>query len=98
VETVGNGEAALEKLAVGEYDLILSDIRMPDLDGPALYREVGRRHPGLLRRFIFLTGDIMSPETSQFLSQTSLPCLSKPFTMEMVRQVVQHALTNESER
>ena len=35
VETVGNGEAALGKLALGGYELILSDIRMPELDGPA---------------------------------------------------------------
>ncbi len=98
VETVGNGQAALGKLAVGEYDLILSDIRMPDLDGPALYREVERRHPTLLRRFIFLTGDIMSPETSQFLLQTAVPCLSKPFTLEMVREVVQRALTETAAR
>ena len=92
VEMVGNGEAALEKLAAEQYDLILSDVRMPDLDGPALYREVERRHADLLQRFIFLTGDIMSPETSQFLTQTAVPCLSKPFTLEMVRDVVQRVL------
>jgi DNA-binding NtrC family response regulator len=93
VETVGDGEAALGKLAARGYDLILSDIRMPDLDGPALYREVQRRYPDLLRRFIFLTGDVMSPETSQFLMQTAVPCLNKPFTLDMVRLVVQRALT-----
>jgi DNA-binding NtrC family response regulator len=96
VETVDNGEAALGKLAVGEYDLILSDIRMPDLDGPALYREVERLCPDLLRRFIFLTGDVMSPETAQFLLQTAVPCLSKPFTLEMIREVVQRALPETS--
>ncbi len=96
VEMVGNGGAALAKLRVERYDLILSDIRMPDLDGPALYREVERRHPDLLARFIFLTGDIMSPETSQFLAQTGVPCLSKPFTLEMVREVVQRALSEAS--
>jgi DNA-binding NtrC family response regulator len=98
VETVGNGEAALEKLAAGRYDLILSDVRMPDLDGPALYREVERRHPDLVRQFIFLTGDIMSPETIQFLAHTAVPCLSKPFTLEMVRAVVQRVLTASAER
>jgi CheY-like chemotaxis protein len=98
VETVGDGEAALGKLAVREYDLILSDIRMPDLDGPALFREVERRYPNLLRRFIFLTGDVMSPETSQFLMQTAVPCLNKPFTLEMVRQVVQCGLTETAAR
>jgi len=98
VEMVGNGEAALEKLVAGRYDLILSDVWMPDLDGPALYREVERRHPDLLQRFIFLTGDIMSPEISQFLAQTAVPCLSKPFTLEMVREVVQRMLSEASRR
>ena len=96
VEMVGNGEAALEKLVAERYDLILSDVRMPDLDGPALYREVERCHSDLLQRFIFLTGDIMSPETSQFLAQTAVPCLSKPFTLEMVREVVQRVLSEAS--
>jgi CheY-like chemotaxis protein len=95
VEMVSNGEAALQKLAVEEYDLILSDIRMPDLDGPALYRKIELRHPRLLQRFIFLTGDLISPEISQFLEHTGVPYLRKPFTLEMVREVVQRALAEE---
>jgi DNA-binding NtrC family response regulator len=98
VEMVGNGQEALEKLATERYDLILSDVHMADLDGPALYREVERRHPDLLPLFIFVTGDIMSPETSQFLAQTAVPCLSKPFTLEMVRELVQRVLSETSHR
>jgi hypothetical protein len=49
--------------------------------GPLLYPEVERRHPELLRRFIFPTGNIMSPETAQFPSQTVVPCLRKPLIM-----------------
>jgi CheY-like chemotaxis protein len=92
VETVGNGEAALEKLAVGEYDLILSDIRMPDLDGPSLYWKLERRDPRLLRRMIFLTGDTLSPGTREFLEKTGAPCLSKPFALSDVREIVQQVL------
>jgi CheY-like chemotaxis protein len=95
VDMVGNGEAALGKLGTEEYDLILSDIRMPDLDGPTLYREIEVRHPCLLRRFIFLTGDILSPEISRFLEHTGVPYLRKPFTLEMVREVVQRALAEK---
>ncbi|MDQ3828121.1 MAG: response regulator [Candidatus Tectomicrobia bacterium] len=95
VEMVGSGEAALRKLGAEEYDLILSDIRMPDLDGPTLYREIEVRHPCLLRRFIFLTGDIISPEISHFLEHTGVPYLRKPFTLEMVREVVQRALAEQ---
>jgi CheY-like chemotaxis protein len=95
VEMVGNGEAALRKLGGEEYDLILSDIRMPNLDGPTLYREIELRHPRLMRRFIFLTGDIISPEIAQFLEHTGVPYLRKPFTLKMVREVVQRALAEE---
>jgi PAS domain S-box-containing protein len=98
VETVGNGEAALGKLALGGYELILSDIRMPELDGPSLYRELERRDPRLLRRMIFLTGDTLSPGTREFLEQTGAPCLSKPFALSDVREIVQRVLrTQESE-
>jgi PAS domain S-box-containing protein len=99
VETVGNGEAALGKLALGGYELILSDIRMPELDGPSLYRELERRDPRLLRRMIFLTGDTLSPGTREFLENTGAPCLSKPFALSDVREIVQRVLqTQERER
>jgi PAS domain S-box-containing protein len=99
VETVGNGEAALGKLALGRYELILSDIRMPELDGPSLYWELERRDPRLLRRIIFLTGDTLSPATREFLEKTGAPCLSKPFALSDVREIVQRVLqTQESER
>jgi CheY-like chemotaxis protein len=79
-------------VAAGGYDLILSDIRMPELDGPGLYWELERRDPQLLQRMIFLTGDTLSPGTRQFLERTGVPCLSKPFALSDVRQIVQHVL------
>jgi CheY-like chemotaxis protein len=98
VETVGNGQAALGKLAVGGYELILSDIRMPELDGPSLYWELERRDPRLLRRMIFLTGDTLSPGTREFLEKTGAPCLAKPFALNEVREIVQQVLqTQDSE-
>ncbi|HSF29690.1 MAG TPA: response regulator [Candidatus Tectomicrobia bacterium] len=92
VEMVGNGEAALGKLAVGEYDLILSDIRMPELDGPSLYWELERRDPRLLQRMIFLTGDTLSTGTREFLEKTGAPCIAKPFALDDVREIVQQVL------
>jgi PAS domain S-box-containing protein len=92
VETVAEGKAALEKLQKQDYDVILSDIRMPELDGPGLYRALEERHPHLLQRIIFLTGDTLSPGTREFLEQTGVPCLSKPFALSDVRDIVQRAL------
>jgi PAS domain S-box-containing protein len=92
VETVGDGEAALGKLAAGTYDLILSDIRMPELDGPSLYWELERRDPRLMGRMIFLTGDTLSTGTREFLEKTGAPCLAKPFALKDVREIVQQVL------
>ncbi|MBI4608537.1 MAG: response regulator [Candidatus Rokubacteria bacterium] len=92
VDTADNGALALEKLQARAYDLILSDLRMPELDGAGLYREVEGRHPELLRRFVFLTGDTLTPETRRFLERVAAPCLTKPFTPAEAREVTQRAL------
>jgi signal transduction histidine kinase/sensor domain CHASE-containing protein/ActR/RegA family two-component response regulator len=88
VETASNGRLALEKLCERTYDLILCDLRMPELDGPGLYREVERTAPSLLQRMIFLTGDTLSSETRIFLEKAGVPCLSKPFRAADVRRAV----------
>ncbi len=92
VDAVENGARALDKLGERAYDLILANIRMPDLDGPGLYREVERRHPHLARRFIFLTGDALTPETRGFLEEPGRTSLGKPFALHEVLRVVQRVL------
>ncbi len=74
------------------YDAILSDSRMPGLDGPGLYRELERRHPALLPRMILVTGDVLTPSTQEFLKRTRVPTLYKPFDPEKARRVVQQIL------
>jgi two-component system NtrC family sensor kinase len=92
VDTAGNGARALACLQAGAYDLILSDLRMPELDGPGLYRELERSHPTLLRRMLFLTGDTLSPELQAFVEQTGARTVNKPFTVAEVRRVVRQVL------
>ncbi|MBI2879355.1 MAG: response regulator [Candidatus Rokubacteria bacterium] len=75
VEVADDGASALDSLQTRSYDLILSDLRMPQLDGPGLYRELARRRPDLLPRVVFLTGDTLSPEITAFLNETGAPCL-----------------------
>jgi len=92
VNTASTGRLALEKLEERAYDLILCDLRMPELDGPGLYRELEQRDPNLLKRMIFLTGDTLSTETTIFLKNADMPYLSKPFRAADVRRVVQQKL------
>jgi signal transduction histidine kinase len=88
VEIVENGRRALEKLQHERYDLIISDLRMPELDGPGLWHEVQRRHPELAHRFVFVTGDSLRSETREFVEHVPLPTLSKPFLLGEVRKVL----------
>jgi CheY-like chemotaxis protein len=74
------------------YDLIVSDTKMPVLDGEALYAEVAKRFPRLGRRTIFLTGDVLNREKRKFLEETGRPFLTKPFDLDDLRQMVARAL------
>ena len=92
VDTAANGRLALAKLQERTYDLILCDLRMPELDGPGLYRALEQHAPALCRRFIFLTGDTLNPEIQHFLEHSGVPRLTKPFTAAEVRHAVAQAL------
>ena len=92
VATASDGLAALDLLEHQEYDLILSDVRMPALDGPGLYREIERRHPRLLSRLIFVTGNALAGESAEFFERTGARCLRKPFVMAEIRRVIQQLL------
>ncbi|PYM21275.1 MAG: hypothetical protein DMD81_00005, partial [Candidatus Rokuibacteriota bacterium] len=65
----GNGAVALDMLAKDQYDLIVSDSKMPVLDGEAFYDELSRRFPALRERVIFVTGDLLSREKREFLAR-----------------------------
>jgi CheY-like chemotaxis protein len=87
VDWASNGVAALERLSARAYDLIVSDLRMPEMNGPTLYTEVQRRYPALCARFVFLTGDALGP-VMEFVAQTGAPTLGKPFAAADVRRIV----------
>ncbi|MBC7235565.1 MAG: GAF domain-containing protein [Chloroflexi bacterium] len=79
-----NGQEALEALTQDEspsFDLIISDIKMPGLDGRELYDRLLKRSPKMCRRLVFITGDTLSPETSSFLQRTQVSHVPKPFNI-----------------
>jgi len=88
VVTAGSGREALERLASENYDVILTDIRMPDLDGRALYREIARRWPGRIARVVFVTGDTLTTALREFVDESGRPVIEKPFLPSEVRRVV----------
>ena len=92
VTTANNGQEGLRALESSSYDVILCDVRMPDLDGPGFYHELERRYPRLLSRLIFLTGDVLSLESQAFFDQVDCPRLIKPFRADDIQRAVQQLL------
>ncbi len=92
VEAALSGRQALQLLEQTLPDLVVSDVRMPDMDGPALHAEATRRWPALAQRFLFMTGDTVSGDTRRALERIGLPVLEKPFALEDAQQAVARAL------
>lgn len=82
VDAVQNGSAGLERLRQERYDLIVSDIRMPEMSGIDFYQMLELRHTQMTHRLIFITGDSVSPVTRRFLDKTGVPYLEKPFDLD----------------
>jgi signal transduction histidine kinase len=82
VDAVASGEAALEQALAHDYALIISDLQMPRMDGPALYERLRHARPAL--RWLIITGDTMGERSHAFLQRTGLPALPKPFTREQL--------------
>jgi CheY-like chemotaxis protein len=74
------------------YDVILCDLHMPDVDGPAFYAILVRQYPALRQRVIFLTGDTRGSANKTFLTQSGRPWLRKPCPIATIRRAIQHVL------
>ena len=93
VATAESGAVALEMLAEARFDAIVSDVRMPDLDGAALWRAVRERWPLLARRVLFVTGDTLSTQARQILDESGCASLDKPFGKADLLAAVNAALS-----
>jgi PAS domain S-box-containing protein len=92
IDCAANGREALELIARNGYDAILSDLRMPDIDGPALYARLARERPELLRRLVFVSGDSLGAGVEAFLRECGAPLLDKPFSTQDLRRAVAQVL------
>lgn len=87
-----SGEVARDMLEEKEYDLYMIDIGRPAVNGKELYQFISEKHPGLIDRVIFTSGDVMSGDTQSFLEQTARPFLLKPFTPDQLKTIVRQTL------
>jgi len=88
VDVAASSRGALELLRAQRYGVIISDIRMPDMAGPALWEQVHRLDERLAQRMVFSTGDAANPETLAFLDRVGNPHLHKPYRLEDLDHVI----------
>jgi signal transduction histidine kinase len=89
VEIALNGAEALDLVAARAFDIVLSDTKMPVLDGISFYQELLRLKPEYRGRVAFVTGDALSPDKREFFETAGVPSVTKPFSMDEIRRVVQ---------
>ena len=92
VELALGAKSAISKLGHEVYDVIIADIKMPQLSGIDLYHLLQKTNPTLNDRVIFCTGDVLSESTRRFLEETGSRYVLKPFHREQLLAQVQALL------
>ena len=89
-------ELALNRIEEEMFDVVISDFKMPEMSGSEFFSAATEMRPGLVNRFIFLTGDLSNMETETKLAALGVPCLGKPFRLATVEQVVGDVIAKNS--
>ncbi|MQY77379.1 MAG: response regulator, partial [Spirochaeta sp.] len=97
VDAAENGNIAMALLAENEYDLVISDLRMPGIDGWKLFDWVKQNKPQIVKKLIFITGDIINSDVSTFFKNADLLYLRKPFGIEDLKKIVETSLEKQKE-
>jgi len=97
VETAEDGEFGLDAIraAEGKYDLVLSDIRMPAMDGIEMAKRASSEFPGL--KILLMTGYAEQRERAADLERVIIDVVGKPFSLPEIRNAVQQALATVRE-
>jgi PAS domain S-box-containing protein len=94
VAVARGGHAALIELARGaQFDVVVCDLMMPEMDGPATYEAIVAARPGLKRRFVFCSGGVFTPRAREFLSTAVSPLVTKPVAKDALERAIAEVLT-----
>ncbi|HLG14630.1 MAG TPA: response regulator [Blastocatellia bacterium] len=97
VETASSGVEAIEKLRRSNFDVILTDYKMPErVSGADVYNWVRENRTGQEARIIFITGDAVNPDTYRFLNLSGSPVVFKPFDSEELVAKIKGTLSGTS--
>jgi signal transduction histidine kinase/ActR/RegA family two-component response regulator len=88
VDCAVEGTSAMAKLRAASYDVVLSDIRVPGRTGLQIYHDIVHDHPAYLRKFVFMSGDLVRDTTREEVRATGCLCLEKPFPFDLLRETL----------
>jgi two-component system, NtrC family, sensor kinase len=81
--------AMLDDEGEAGFDVIVADLRMPNLGGEQLYERLRERADGMERRVVFITGDAESPDAARLLVDAGVPVVLKPFELAEIAQIIE---------
>ncbi|APR75366.1 Sensor histidine kinase [Minicystis rosea] len=90
------GEAGLQRLSIEAFDVVLCDLRMPDLSGEALYAKVLEHDEAQAGAFVFMTGVGFGADVERFLMESGRPVLEKPFSAEAALDAIAKVVKRRS--
>jgi CheY-like chemotaxis protein len=97
VSEAADGRAALALLIGADnsesrgarFDMVLSDIRMPGLNGIQLYDRLKTTRPDIVRRLVFSTGDVAGSEAADLVRELGCPLVQKPFMLSELQEIAE---------
>jgi DNA-binding NtrC family response regulator len=92
VSSVADPDSAYQILAESNFDLVLLDLRLPQMAGDTLYLAIVRHWPRLLGRVILMSGDIHGPARDWPAELAHCPILHKPFSLDTLGRIVSRVL------
>lgn len=106
VSEAADGRAALSLImgtssdaggsVAADYDMVLSDVRMPGLSGIQLYERIKAERPDIIARLVFSTGDTSGTEIAEFVSRIGCPVVPKPFRLSDLQDIAERLLRMQS--
>ena len=96
VQTAEDGKAACEILEAQPFDLVITDIQMPHINGIELARQISQNHPST--SIIIMGGNLNDEQLLPLIKERAYPCLPKPFRKTEVLELSQELLNSHGNR
>ncbi len=89
MDGVGTGEEALKLLQENDYDYVICDLNLPDMDGREFYKKAVELKDKVKNAFAFSTGYAQDGDMKRFCDENGIKFLAKPFRLEDIQALFQ---------